>query len=573
MFGEFYSVFESSNARYIDPRVLSNDFVWTDSFSRLISNTNHVILGARGSGKTMMAKMLSHNHLSLVEDRKAEKIIKDKSFIGIYLPLRVEWISAVIKNSWKSEEEEIKQFCWCLNLAACSRLIPTLRSCVRSYYNKSEDAVLVEKKICIELSKIWGQSRRTTFESVEDLLSEIEYKKNLVVAKIKMGIKPLKKELEIGSVFSMELFTPLKKAIRGVSKIMKVPRECTWALCIDEAEFLEEKHQVILNTYMRSFSEIVFKITTSPHGHYTLKTNTTKSLSVGHDFKYVYIDQLSTIWLHHMKAKKIMTDFAIDVFKKRISKTNIFKTGASLTMFFGHSRLLSGGKSEVSDHTLMKYIKVFGNEKMKRRAQDLYKTKRFDDEIARKIRGALLLKYEYSLLKGNKDLDLYSGVEMIVACSDGNPRRLLNILNQLSLSITATSSGFKNLEEKEQSRILRLYASSLLDELKIEAEHGQLAFDLMNSIGDFLREKFHAEKISTDLYFSIEYDVKDEKLWKAVELCVELGILYPILTKNEQDKVPRESGKYRLCNALSPYFYLMPRKGETVKLSTIINPN
>ena len=71
-------------------------------------------------------------------------------------------------------------------------------------------------------------------------------------------------ERKIGEAFHTTLFKPFEFATRVVKRKLSLPEQNRWIVCIDEAEFLSKSHHQILNTYMRSASNLVFKITTMP---------------------------------------------------------------------------------------------------------------------------------------------------------------------------------------------------------------------------------------------------------------------------------------------------------------------
>ena len=83
---ELSDIFESSNARTIGAKQLSDEFIWTDSFSEILTENNQVILGSRGSGITALVKMLSHSNLRRIPDLRARKIVQEKSIIATYVP-------------------------------------------------------------------------------------------------------------------------------------------------------------------------------------------------------------------------------------------------------------------------------------------------------------------------------------------------------------------------------------------------------------------------------------------------------------------------------------------------------
>jgi len=70
-------------------RKIATTFLPTKSFWRLLSAKNHVILGARGSGKTAIARMLALPQLSRFKDSRAKRIVRSKAFIGVYVPRKL----------------------------------------------------------------------------------------------------------------------------------------------------------------------------------------------------------------------------------------------------------------------------------------------------------------------------------------------------------------------------------------------------------------------------------------------------------------------------------------------------
>ena len=84
------NLFEIENARNLSRRELVETFVPTQSFWRLLSAKHHIVLGSRGSGKTALARMLSHDHLALLNEARAQSAIREQQFIGVYVPTRLE---------------------------------------------------------------------------------------------------------------------------------------------------------------------------------------------------------------------------------------------------------------------------------------------------------------------------------------------------------------------------------------------------------------------------------------------------------------------------------------------------
>lgn len=563
----FNNIFEHSNARYLSSDQLAHEFVWTPVFESLLTNKHHVILGSRGSGKTALVKMLSHECLAQLPHAKAREIIQSRSFIATYLPLKVEWVSSI-----SDIDQDNSLFIWSINISSCARFIDTIKSCLSSYIDCPINRVISENNIAKKISDCWLNKKLDTLTQVSNELEEIEFKKNIVFNKIKLGVDISKEDNLIGFNFSSDLFKPIEIGVSILKSELNISDESTFCLCIDEAEFLNIEHHRILNTYMRSFSNLIFKLTTMPYRHYTLETLTSASLNIGHDFEYINIDKHG---LYNGKGitKQYFEDFAENLFKKRLEVSGIKNINVSLRSLLGDSMLIDNPGEVFTDEMFLKALNEFCDEKTIFRALKLQNEnlKKYNDEIGRKLKGTLLLKESYKNFKGNSSPKIYSGYSLIVRCSDGNPRRLLRLFNYLfSKYLGKDGEELVPISEKEQGDRIRIFSYTELENLNIEIK-GKEAFELFSTIGLFLKEKLHDDKVSTDVFNSFNYDVDDDSIWEHIQKAVDLGLIYPEFKSSDQDnKMPNRKGTFGLALCLAPHFYLMPRKGKAVSLNKII---
>lgn len=567
LFG-FNNIFEHSNARYFTSDQLAEEFVWTPAFESLISNKNHVILGSRGSGKTALIKMLSHECLTKLKDEKARKIIEQRSFIATYIPLKVEWV-----NSIGDIDDNNLLFKWSLNLSSCARFLDTIRSCLHSYVEDEIDRIIKEKSICNKISEIWLSKKLNTITDIYDDLEITEYKKNIIFNKMKLGLALNDDDLMVGLNFNTDLFKPLIMALSTVRKEIGLSNTSTFCVCIDEAEFLTKEHHRILNTHMRSYNEIVFKITTMPYRHYTLETVTGTPLNMGHDFDYLNIDKQGLHGSSNNNSHDFFENFADKLFRKRINNSSIINKDITLEGLLGNSILIDSPKDVLPDDKLMEKVREYCDSSTIKRAERLFEQdySLFESSVSRKLRGTLILKDSFQRYKGNASPFIFSGYSLIVRCSDGNPRRLLRLFNYLFSKNIESCTELKPLSDKEQGTKLKEFSYSELDGLNLEVG-GKKAFDLFTTIGRFLKDKLHTDKINTDTYNSFSFDVEDDNVWKYIETAVDLGLIYPDFRGLDNDnKMPNRKGRFSLAFCLSPHFYLMPRKGNSIKLSVIMN--
>jgi len=564
--------FENDNARNSTVEDLPKQFVWTKTFERLISQKNHIVLGARGSGKTAIVKMLSHEYLSRLDHPQAKGIIKSRKFIGVYVPMRLSWVGELKSSTWLDENEQELHFKWRLNISCCSSFLNALRSCIDCYSGGVPDKIISERAIAKEISEAWFDEKAIfTIREIRERLSELEYEK--LIAEQRSRLDASADPKSIGVAFELGLFEPLKRAIEITKKHIDFPIDSSWLLCLDEAEYLDECHHVILNSHLRTFADgLFFKITTMPYKHYTLETNTNVPLNRKDDFSYIYLDNLDvaarTSKGNEFEALEI---FCENIFSKRIKNSGWADSGVSLQSLLGRSYLLSN--EEKKDHSsMMLLINKHCNEKTRLRAKELVDTKRFENEISRKLKGALLLRELRSSHRGNSNSVAFSGYEMVIRCSDGNPRRFISLLNAFynGSAESIASGGFKPIPPAIQDKILRAYSYDEYKRMVYEPNQGQKVHDVLSLIGKYFQYCMHSQKLSTDLVLSFNFNVNDSDIWSVVADAVGLGLVRPIVERSSFDYLPVKSGVFRLSYILSPNFNLLPRRGDDVSLSGIL---
>lgn len=570
------NLFEIENARNLTREEVVGTFVPTKSFYRLLNSKNHIILGSRGSGKTVLAKMLSHDHLSLLNDDRTRNIVRSKSLIGLYVPLRIEWVGGLKNKQWQTDTEKEEFFRWRLNLATCYAFLSTFESCLNTYIDDAATRVLVERKVISEISKSLSDDEVNclNIKNLRNYLKDIEFNKQRELNKAR--ITNSSTVSDCGHVFDLELFTPLNRCIDLTNREFDFPDTTVWLVCLDEAEYLEESYHRILNSYMRTYSgNICFKITTMPYFHLTLDTNSAAPLNVGHDFEYIYIDQEPFTGVNGYK--EMAYEFAVNLFSKRAEYSSNKFDEIRLRDFLGKSVLLDDKEdTEDSLPNFMQLVEQYCNPPTVTRARQLYGTPMFLDQIMRKLHGTLILKNAVNTTKGRKDLDVYSGISMIIRCSDGNPRHLVRIFNQLLLQTSWERDrgfrlGIKPLTAKTQTNVLISYASSLLNRIQSEKKVGHRLYDLLKDIGSNLSEDLHNKKIGTDQVSSISLDRRvDSETWDIVKYAVGIGLLFPNRNPNSPDIMPEIEGVFRLGYVFAPLFRIMPRRGKARHILSIL---
>jgi hypothetical protein len=567
---------------------LVRTFIPTQSFWRLLSAKHHVVLGARGQGKTALAKMLSHDHLALLaktrDEPRAKSAIRDQEFIGIYLPTRLEWVGGLRNKFWLDEREREELFQWRLNIASCIAFIPIASSCIQAYIEGKAKQAQTERELTSQLSKYWVVESGFHFDDLLQLrrhLENTDYLKQIQLLRERSagGLPP--GEMPVGLAFGIDLFAPLRQGIRQLSNLLSIKPSCTWLLCIDEAEFLDEMDHRIINSHMRAYPDnLFFKLTTMPYCHYTLATNIGSVLVNGHDFEYVNMDSDRVLTARVPgETDSIGTAFGRTLFKKLIEVSDARGWGVpTVVEVLGETEILDprreawGAESEN-----MTLLKKYASSETIARANRLIGTHRFRDEISRKIHGALLLRKAVDELKGNMALTIYSGARMAIRCSDDNPRHMIRIFNAILMALTSDQKRQMRMRLKkswissaDQTRAMQRLSASTLNQVMPFPDVGPELHAFICKLGKYMHADFHNKPVTTDQVTSVTIDDSvSEKDWKLIRVAVGHGLLYPNIGTGNPDEMPWREGTFHLAYALAPYFLLLPRRGKAVKLATI----
>lgn len=586
------NLFEVDNARNLSRQELVETFIPTQAFWRLLSAKHHVVLGARGHGKTALAKMLSHDHLALMalsrEEPRAQSAVRNQEFIGIYLPTRLEWVGGLRNKPWLNDREREELLQWRLNIASCIAFIPIANSCISTYVKGKALQAQSERELAQQLSNDWIVAPTMIFDDLLQLrrhLEDTDYRKQIQILRERVAGKLTNGETPEGLAFSTDLFSPLRQGIRQLSRILSIKSTCTWLLCLDEAEFLEEMDHRIINSHMRAYPDnLFFKMTTMPYCHYTLATNIGVDLVPGQDFEYVNMGSDRVLTARAMGEKDtIGTQFGRALFKRLIEASDPQVASASgretpsATDVLGESEILDPRyENWGTDSDNMKLLVKYSSKETVARAMRLIGSNRFRNEISRKIHGALLLRNEIEEMKGNKAPSAYSGTRMAIRCADDNPRRLIRIFNALLMIQSNEQKKLRKarrmswISPEDQTRAMRTLSASTLKQVRSFPDVGPELHKFLLMLGEYMYFDLHVKPLTTDQITSLIIDdLISEREWKLVQVAVGQGLLYPNVGTGNPDEMPLREGTFRLAYILAPYFFLLPRRGKAAKLTTI----
>src|SRR5687768_3659926 len=117
-------LFRYQNAKEMTADELVSTFVPTKTFDQALVAKNQILLGTRGSGKTALARMLSHSHLVAWASQK-DPGVRPEENVCTYISC------SDLMGARPTASTELVR--WIVNAATVSAFLETASSCLRTY--------------------------------------------------------------------------------------------------------------------------------------------------------------------------------------------------------------------------------------------------------------------------------------------------------------------------------------------------------------------------------------------------------------------------------------------------------
>lgn len=553
--------FSDSQARnYSDSKVI-DEFYPISKFWTLFNDQHEILLGTRGSGKTFLLKMMRYSMLKKIQDEKAKRLVQDKEFIAIYVPMHLEFV-AVFNDSKLSEDLQAILFQFGFNCKLAEALITELNSIIEDIQDKIRRAktmvALVEY-----LDQTWFESDTTDiydFSALSNKISQMYYSVDLKNENL----------IDIPAMFKRQICTPLLSVKSRIREILNLDHEPTWIVCIDEAEFLNEISQKCINNVFRSDSNrIALKVATLPYYHKTLSTLVPGVyVDNGNDFSFRVVDlaydSVDFIALTNKLCKHRLI--------KRFDDTLVCPDLETFLGIVGNDDLIDYYRNEVGEEKARKeviehdIIKNFSPKRRKNASQYSNKRKTIYDKYA----PIYFIREMYRLSNtGNHKPGWYAGAKNVRKLAHGNPRIFIQIMNDLFEKAKKSA-----LTAKAQHEVLMKFAERYCEETKALEKKGPIIYKELDKISNYLCDKVHAGYIrTTGSAFILKYQTGDNFL-EAKEW-IELAVAYSRIIVNDETKICgiKENTKYVLCNSYAMAYWLPIRSDSPEKIPISQNEN
>lgn len=595
-----FDPFGNDNAKYLNPADVARTFVPVAAFWKLFTDKHHVVLGTRGSGKTAIAKMVSHDHLKRLDHPLARTYVDEKRFIGVYAPARLNWVSGVKSQLLGTDGPEREYFILRINFVLAQSLLVTLTSCVDSYINE-DDKAQAEYQLVRDILELWAPDVEPdrpiyTLKDLAKTIAKTDFRLQRVTTRNKYGESSASLRAFDASLtcsFGTQLAQPIVALWPIIQEAFSFSDSTRIIVAIDEMEFLTEDHQHILNGLLRGYEgAFLFKFITAPYCHYTLATESNAPLIEDHDFSYIHMDNDREVDLAALPFEIAPGDlrfaFHIALFLRRAEAAQIPIDPKLLHRLLGVSEVLDPMAVTNANLTdIVRQMSRHANNKTQDRLQkhlyqftratkDTVKTdvrRRISDELIRKLKPLVRLRELVRARVGARKGRAYSGMTMVLACTDGNPRILIRTFKALfpDLRVMASDpSKVKPVPAERQNEVLEVTSERFWNSIWAVPDVGPNLSLLIGRLGEDFYRRLHVEPIGTDAFASVTVSTSDADIMPLIKQAVAWGFMYPHFKDEKRPALPATEGEFRLSYTLAPKFSILPRRGRSVPLRTII---
>ncbi len=553
--------FRESQARtYGDEKVVA-EFFATPFFWSLFNEQHEILLGTRGSGKTILLKMLTYSCLRRFDDPRAKDHVRGKSFLGFYVPLHLEFIASLHRKE-HSESEQLLYFQLAFNCVAAKSLLSQVEDILTDTETDTAKRWKKEAEIVDHIAPMWrhpvGEVARLS--SLKDLEWYVDL---LYGAMDRMSPGELRR---VGS-FSNKLMSPVLNVLpRLTSDLGLDPQRTNWIACIDEAEFLTEPFLRCINTFLRSEKRpLVVKMATLPFKHSTRET-LIDGVSIepeGNDFNYRIID---SPW-----DSEDFEQLCNHISRVRLARCGMTDADLTLEKFLG----VVGPDDDMIDYFRLELPDEANESSILKGIQESLSPRRRDhldalpdDKIARgkpylnKFGPVFFMRrMRREDAKGARAVGWFAGAKMTRRIADGNPRRFIQIMTAL---VEQARKG--ELDPKDQHRVLTNFSQLMLGESEALQQYGLILHGLIERIGKLLSERVHGElMLNSGCNFRVDGAlVSDPLVLGALKLAV--AFLHMRVDDDSLLHGINEESDFRLCYLYAVVYWLPMRKGDVFLL-------
>lgn len=454
------SVFESFNARNLDPTQVAQRFIPPRQFDELILRNHSIVVGPRGSGKTTLLKMLQLPALASWKHQDADRFRMNIDFTGVFVAADISWGAQLTALGEARLSDDIRTLLGFSAFTthmlsalvramkeAMSSAIADVPSLARLYVNLDRETIAA---LVRSLAREWELAPELpTFfalqTALQGRLSRIAQIANqLALASVR--------ELDPNTAETRFLYLDALSAVSfGIEQFNTYADQPyrKWALLFDELEIAPQAiRQALLKALRSTNPNLLFKLSLSPYHQDAGLLNTAIAAMPAQDYQPI------ELWYarkeHGFQFSRALVEAMIaDAGCDGVAPEDIFgaasigmrdeASGAQLSDYRPGTDLHKRyQRLAIKDPSFAAYISE--NRVDLDRMHELSSAERAS--IVRKVTSIVMVREAYRsepqaigggqrLGRSRKNANIYYGVDTLLAIVEGNPRWLIGLMGPM----------------------------------------------------------------------------------------------------------------------------------------------
>lgn len=475
---ENVSLFDSFNARFLEPTEVAKSFVPSVQFDRLLKKNHSLVVGPRGSGKTTMLMMLQGQAWDAWNRQERPESNRNLAFTGVFIPTDVSWGKQLESLGGRQIEPEHQEI---FTKAAFTTHILRRMVIAMEYESTRFNTQLdpsIESLVAKELSGHWELSPRcVSLRGLKyGLTARLNWIRTIARQESLLNSGDRAERLAMNRVLHFSYLDCISLAIDVFDDARETPT-AKWGLLFDELELAPKFIRNSLLESLRSVNErVLFKLSIAPVIDDDTKLHDVFGASPSNDFEIIQLWYSSkehsyafcrSLWKQQIAQSSVVSQKPEDVLGSSAFDTESEEWVEEGTAYGPNSRLSKRFKSlrdkdqSFADYLRVNKIDLDNLDKLapNRRAATVRKATSI---VA--IRDAILSKGPIDGKPGKRRsrevIDVYSGATAMFAMVEGNPRWFKAIIGDLinSMKIGEQTIGAPNQARAIEKAALRFRA-------------------------------------------------------------------------------------------------------------------
>lgn len=578
-------LYGSLNARQLSFVEVGESFVAPKEFAELCRSANHVLLGPRGSGKTMLMKMLTRSALDAWRERAGDGFVQP-DFIGVYVSTDLLW-ARTLNQYWSAVPGDAAGAITARQLIQSIITLNILEALLSAVEMQSSRAVEkgAEAELVRDLADCWSIDVRSCsyYRLRQGLLRKItrisDWLELLVVEPSGDFLPKDSREWLVSDPIRL-----VGLGIEAACEHLAIERERRWALCFDELEIAPSWLREYVVSSLRSTDQrLVFKLSASPMQALAtedLFPNTSQQL---HDYTIVRLWHAgiaeATVFSERLTRSFLQRNLTVNA-----TPENVFRRSSFALADEENDAVYAPGSDfwrqvrELAQYDAS--LRAFLDEKGISLSALGHIEQKEKDEVLRKLKPIVMLRHAFTkadpkrrgelIRRTRKSTPLYTGAEAIYAVCDGNPRWLTGLLTEMLAHVKGD-----RVARSHQANVIRVAAQRFLALLSFmpdstkEVHRKTLSLrSVLDAVGHYFENEMLGARVSLDPKGSFVVDsAAADELVDLVRMAAAQGAVVYIDAANiELNSSPRGK-RFRLSFLLAPEYHLPFRVLDQIALS------